>query len=125
MSSTLLVIGGIALVGVAYYSYQRRKSQKTVSKEELVNSLVAKMTSESVEKLSLSDVVNYFKGLRLKKGIEIPFIASTTKDGKRSFLLAVYNEGTNAIDNGKLLSPESIDNELRNVIGNETFVVLS
>lgn len=125
MNNTLLIIGGLALVGIAYYSYQRRKSQKTVSKEELINSLVSKMDSELVEQLALSDVVNYFKGLRLKKGVDIPFIASTTKNGKKAFLLAVYNEEGNEITNGKLLSPESIDDKLCETIGNETFVVLS
>lgn len=125
MSNALLIIGGLALVGVAYYSYQRRKNQKTVSKEELINSLVSKIDPEIVEKLALSDVVNYFKGLRLRKGIDTPFIASTSKNGKKSYLLAVFNEETNEIANGKLISPESIDEDLNKIIGNETFVVLS
>lgn len=125
MSNLLLIVGGIALIGVAYYSYQRRKSQKTISKEEQINSIVSKMDSEPVDKLALSDVVNYFKGLCLKKGIEIPFIASTTKNGKKTFLLAAYNEDSHNIEKWKLISPESIDDELEKIIGNETLVVLS
>lgn len=125
MSNTLLIVGGIALVGIAYYSYQRRTTQKAISKEELINNLVSKMDSESVDVLTLSDVVNYFKGLRLNKGIEIPFIASTIKNRRKSFLLAVFVEEKNVITNGKLISPESIDDELKKIIGNETFVVLS
>lgn len=125
MSSTVLIIGGIALVGVAYYSYKRRQAKKNVSKEELINSLVSNMDAERIDSLELSDVVNYFKGLQLKKGVDVPFIATTTKDGVKSYLLASYNEETDKISNGKLITPDTIKDDLMKVIGNDSFVVLS
>lgn len=125
MSNTLLIIGGLALVGVAIYSYRRRNAKKSASKEELINSLVSSLSAEKLEKLALSDVVYYFKSLRLKNGVDIPFIAKTSKNGVTSYLLAVYREDSNEIANGKLISTNTIDEELQKVIGSETFVVLS
>lgn len=125
MNCTLLIIGGIALVGVAYYSYQRRKSKKNLPKKELIDELVSNFDAENVIKLSLSDVVNYFKSLSLKKGKDIPFIAVASKDEVKLYLLASYNEETDEVENYKLIAPESIDDKLINVIGNEALVVLS
>lgn len=132
MSDTLLIIGGIALVGIAYYCYQRRKSQQTasvkgkaVSRDELINQIVKDLPAEKVDRLALSDVANYFKSLNLKKGRDVPFVALTTKNGLKSYLIAIFNEETNEITNYKLISPGSIDDELIKVLGNETFVVLS
>ena len=132
MSNTLLIIGGIALVGVAYYSYQRRKSQQAasvkgpaVSKEELINQIVKDLPVEKVDNLALSDVVNYFKSLSIKKDVDTPFVATTIKDGLKSYLLATFKEETNEVANGKLISPVSVDDKLLQLLGNETFVVLS
>ena len=125
MSNTLLILGGAALVGGAYYCYRRRKSQKTVSKEQLINDLVDNLDAEVVDKLTFSDVTNYFKSLQLKRGRDVPFIAKAVKNGIDSYLLATFNEETNAIINNKLISPKSIDDEIMKILENETFVVLS
>ena len=125
MSNTLLILGGAALVGVAYYSYRRRKSQKPVSKEQLINDLVDNLDAEVVDRLTLSDVTNYFKSLQLKRGRDVPFIAKAVKNGIDSYLLATFNEETKDIINNKLISPKSIDDELMKILENETFVVLS
>lgn len=130
MSNILLIIGGLALVIVAYYSYRRRKSQpigipNVSTKEELVEKQAATLIAEKVDKLAMADVVNYFKSLTLKKGTHIPFIGTIQKNGNKSYLLAIINEETNKIEMGKLIAPDSIDDELLKVVGNETFVVLS
>lgn len=125
LSNTFLIVGCLFLVGVAYYSYKRKKSQKTVSTEKLINNLVSNLNVEKVDKLNLADVVNYFKSLHPQKGVDTPFVATTTKNGIKSYLIAVLNEKTNKVVNAKLISPSSIDNELQKVVGNETFVVLS
>lgn len=125
MSNTLLILGGAALVGGAYYCYRRRKSQKPVSKEKLINNLVDKLDAEVVDRLTLSDVTNYFKSLQLKKGRDLPIIAKAVKNGINSYLLVTFNEETNDIINYKLISPKSIDDELMKILENETLVVLS
>lgn len=125
MSNTLIIIGGIVLVGVAYYSYKRKKSKRAISKEEVINELASTLNPENVDKLSLSDVINYFKTLQLRKGIDTPFIAIAIKNGVKSYVLATYNEESNEIENGRLVSPKTIDDELIRVMGNETFVILS
>ena len=125
MSNTLIIIGGIVLVGVAYYSYKRKKSKRAISKEEVINGLASKLKPENVDKLSLSDVINYFKTLQLRKGIDTPFIAIAIKNGVKSYVLATYNEESNEIENGRLVSPKTIDDEIIRVMGNETFVILS
>lgn len=125
MSNTLIIIGGIVLVGVAYYSYKRKKSKRAISKEEVINELASTLNPENVDKLSLSDVINYFKTLQLRKGIDTPFIAIAIKNGVKSYVLATYKEESNEIENGRLVSPKTIDDELIRVMGNETFVILS
>ena len=125
MSNTLIIIGGIVLVGVAYYSYKRKKSKRAISKEEVINELASTLNPENVDKLSLSDVINYFKTLQLRKGIDSPFIAIAIKNGVKSYVLATYNEESNEIENGRLVSPQTIDDELISVLGNETLVFLA
>ena len=125
MSNTLLILCGVALVGVAYYSYRRRKSQKPVSKEQLIKNLVDNLDTEVVDRLTLFDVTNYFKSLQLKKGRDMPFIAKAVKNGIDSYLLAAFNEETNDMINYKLISPKSIDDELMKILENDTLVVLS
>ena len=125
MSNTLIIIGGIVLVGVAYYSYKRKKSKRAISKEEVINELASTLNPENVDKLSLSDVIHYFKTLQLRKGIDTPFIAIAIKNGVKSYVLATYKEESNEIENGRLVSPKTIDDELIRVMGNETFVILS
>lgn len=132
MSNTILIIGGLALVGgIAYYCYRRVQAKEaatktTVSKEDLINNLAANTQAEKVEKLTCNDVVNYFKSLKLKKGVDVPFMAKITKEeGITSYLLAVYNEKTSSLSNGKLIAPGSIDEDLTKLLGNETLIVLT
>lgn len=125
MGNTLLIVGGLALACVGYYCYRRRKLQNSVSKEEMIDMLISDIDAEKIDKLSLSDVVNYFKGAQLKKGVDIPFIAVANKDGIKSYLLACYNEKTDEITHHRLLTPNSTDDKLRELLGNEKFVVLS
>ncbi len=127
MSNTLLILGGIALVGIGYYSYKRKKAKETVSKEMRIGELLNLHSEEieKVEKLSLLDVVNYFKGLQLKKGIDVPFVGKDINESMTIYILGTYNEEKQELNNLKVISPDSVDEDLLKVVGNEKLVVLS
>lgn len=85
--------------------------------------------------LSLTEyVVDYFKGLKLRKGRDIPFIADENKiadlihkapEKKVGIFEATYNEDTNEIENYRALEADEMDPQLKSVLGNEKLVVLS
>lgn len=79
-------------------------------------------------------VVNYFKGLRLRKGRDIPFIADENKIGDLihkapeknvGIFEATYNEQTDEVENYRALEADGMDPQLKGVLGNEKLVVLS
>lgn len=85
--------------------------------------------------LSLAEyVIDYFKGLKLRKGRDIPFIADEKKiadlihkapNKNIGIFEATYNEDTNEIENYRALEADEMDSELESVLGNEKLVVLS
>lgn len=85
--------------------------------------------------LSLLDhVVSYFKGLRLRKGKDIPFIADENKiadlihkapEKNVGIFEATYNEDTNEIENYRAIEADEMDSQLKSVLGKEKLVVLS
>lgn len=125
MDNSVLIIGGIAVVGIACYCYYRRKHRLNRKVDEILSDLTGKVCPEKIETLAMSDVVDYFKSLKLTKGKDIPFIAKFTKNGAVSYLLATFDEETNEACNYKYVTPNSIDEELKKCIGNEKMVVLN
>lgn len=85
--------------------------------------------------LSLVDhVINYFKGLRLRKGKDIPFIADEKKiadlihkapEKNVGIFEATFNEDTNEIENYRAIEADEMDPQMQKVLGNEKLVVLS
>lgn len=85
--------------------------------------------------LSLVDhVINYFKGLRLRKGKDIPFIADEKKiadlihkapEKNVGIFEATFNEDTNEIENYRAIEADEMDPQVQKVLGNEKLVVLS
>lgn len=85
--------------------------------------------------ISLAEhVVDYFKGLKLRKGKDIPFIADENKiadlihkapEKNVGIFEATYNEDTNEIENYKAIEADEMDPQLKSVLGNEKLVVLS
>lgn len=85
--------------------------------------------------LSLAEyVVDYFRGLRLRKGKDIPFIADEHKiadlihqapQKSVGIFEATYNEDTNEIENYRALEADEMDPRLKSVLGNEKLVVLN
>lgn len=85
--------------------------------------------------LSLVDhVINYFKGLRLRKGKDIPFIADEKKiadlihkapEKNVGIFEATFNEDTNEIENYRAIEADEMDPQIQKVLGDEKLVVLS
>ncbi|HBJ77324.1 MAG TPA: hypothetical protein DDY68_06095 [Porphyromonadaceae bacterium] len=129
MNTTLLLaLGGITVTlvgcGLLYSVSLRKKETKLIATEDVINGIVVNLEVEYIEKLSMSDVVFYFSGIELKKE-DFPLVAKTTKDGKNCYLLSIYNEEKKTMSNSKLLSPNSIDEELVKTMKNDRLVVLS
>lgn len=81
-------------------------------------------------------VVQYFKGLKLRKNRDIPFIANKNSEKFREMLdkapvkdvgifEGTYNEDTNEIENYRSLEADSLDPEIASALGNEPLVVLN
>lgn len=99
---------------------------------ELIGELVA-LVIDGI--LSLTQhVISYFRGLKLRKGKDIPFIADENKikglihqapEKHVGIFEATYNEDTNEIQNYRALEADEMDSDLRNILSNEKLVVLS
>ena len=82
----------------------------------------------------MRDVASYFKGLRLRQGQHVPFIANREKFKEMlhnapvknvGIFTAVYNEETDEIENVQDLQADALDAQTKQVMGNEELVVLS
>ena len=121
----MMVCGVVVIGGLAYYCYRRRKAQKQLVKENVIESLATSLEAETVERLALDDVVGYFKSIGLKRGVDIPFVAVTPVDGVKSYILGTYDDGSSDIANRRRSSPKSVDEDLLQMLGNEKFAVVS
>ena len=83
-----------------------------------------------------NNIVGWFKGLRLKKEEDIPFVINAKDPQFREMLKnapqknvglfeGVFNERTDEITHHEYLAADAIDNQTRQVIGNESVVVLT
>ena len=81
-------------------------------------------------------VVDYFKGLMLRKGRDIPFIADENHQKIRQLIKqapqkkvgifeATYNEDTDEIENYRSIEADGLDNDIKDILQNEPLVVLS
>lgn len=79
-------------------------------------------------------VVDYFKGLMLRKGKDVPFIADEHKiadlihqapQKNVGIFEGTYNEDTNEIENYRALEADEMDPQLKSVLENEKLVVLN
>ena len=79
-------------------------------------------------------VTAYFKGLKLRKGRDIPFIANQEKlkdiihqapVKNVGIFEGTYNEDTDKIENYRMVEADELDPQLKNVLGKEKLVVLN
>lgn len=86
------------------------------------------------------DVINYFKGLSLRQGKDIITVYDTKKIRemilnapvhdfgiykKESLVEATYNLDTDELENVRELQADELDEQTKQVLGNEPLVVLS
>lgn len=91
--------------------------------------------------LNLSDSVEYLKSLPITQERHIPFVANALKmEGVKDLVikkfpnsekdvffifLGVYTKGSDEIEFGQLIKAKAIDDELKSILGDKEFVVLS
>lgn len=79
-------------------------------------------------------VVDYFRGLKLRKGRDIPTVGDLNKlrdvihqapVKDVGIFEATYNEDTDELENYRLLEADELDEKTEAVLGNEKLVVLT
>ena len=131
----------LVLIAICTYAYKRREAKLGVQKRsgldsQSIESLVKNVEPENIDGvLSLTThVVDYFKGLMLRKGKDVPFIADTHKiadlihqapQKNVGIFEGTYNEDTNEIENYRALEADEMDPQLKSVLENEKLVVLN
>ena len=128
---TVLIIGCIALAGCAGFLYYKKRKQ----------SLQFPFETKTLDgTLNFPDVIGYFKTKNLKQNEDIPFIAQNDISGafsKKShtpfpepkpeyitIVLGVYNEKSNTLAHCQVLYVKGLDDKTKEVLGNESLVVL-
>lgn len=82
------------------------------------------------------NVLGFFRGLKLKQGRDVPFLANANSPEFKAMLKqapkksvgifqGTFNEETDEIDHYEYVQADSLDEQTRNVMGDEKLVVLS
>ena len=138
MTNVFLFFGsfvlGASVCGVAYYMY--KKGRKSVVPQ--IDGSLDDIKPEEVDKLNMSDVVAYFRGFQLKKGVDVPFIANAEAPQVRdilknvsypatgtTFILGSLNENTNNIENCRLIVAKEVGKDVVDAMGQDPLIVLS
>ena len=125
---------GATVCGVAYYMY--KKGRKSVVPQ--IDGSLDGIKPEEVDKLNMSDVAAYFRGIQLKKGVDVPFIANAEAPLVRdilknvsypatgtTFVLGSLNENTNNIENCRLIVAKEVGKDVVEAMGQDPLIVLS
>lgn len=133
MNNTIISIiaGALAVTGtVAALYYIRRNNLKKK---------IAEVTEQIEDKLQFDEVVSYLRSLNLNKNIDTPFIANChsdqfrkltkgylhSKPGYDLLMIGTHNNQTNEITNYKFIYSLGWSEDLIQIMGNESVVVLS
>ena len=119
-----ILIGLVLGIGLLLF-YRKGK----VSRFGDIDSKVKEFTPEHVDSLSLKDVKDYFQGLHLQKGKDTPFIYHLqdhpSTPNSNLYFLAVFDEESQQVKEGRLLDVTSIEADLRDLLGTDPIIVLS
>lgn len=132
-----IIIGGVVLAGVACTYLLLKGMRKNYVK-------VIDLTNKSVEgELAFTDVKGWFQTIPdLNKETDTPFIANvrekekikqkmnftlnfTAPEGKECLLVGVFNEKERAVTKAVTIEADSFDDQIKELLGTEAFVVLS
>jgi len=143
MKITIIILVIVALCAVIAFFLLKQKQKKQEGKKTYKTSSKIFQQEDVVveaETVVFTDVVVYFKNLSLTKGRDIPFIAKAnskelqevvsvikkTEDfNDTTLLLGTLNEETNEVENVKIIIAKSFDDKTKEVLGNESLVVLN
>lgn len=124
MASTGLIITAVA-IGSAYFFYRYGKKS---------------LPTEEVEELGTSDVAAFFKSMNLRKGIDVPFIATkdffanerslarmipNTQTFYETLVLGVMNKESNETTLFKVIFAKTVDPSIAQPLKEKGIVVLS
>lgn len=124
MASTGLIITAVA-IGSAYFFYRYGKKS---------------LPTEEVEELAISDVAAFFKSKDLRKGIDVPFIATKDFFAKerslarmipnaqptyQTLVLGVMNKESNGTTLFKVIFTKTVDSSIAQLLKEKGIVVLS
>lgn len=84
----------------------------------------------------IKHVVQYFRGLRLRQGRDVPFIANENHPEFREMIHkaptknvgifeAVYNEDTDEIEKAREIQADELDDSIKSTLNHEPIVVLN
>ena len=133
MSKYIWIILGIGVVSyVSYRIYRSSRKGERSSKEE-----EEKIKPEVVDFLGMKDVVGYFKGLNLKKGVDRPFIAQGEEmkkgldltdpkyEGLEIICLGRHEGSSDEIKDFKALACKEVGKDIKEILGSDKLVVLN
>lgn len=111
-TSILISVAAVACVGVgAYYFFKKQKSQTPLK-------------VDTVDTLSLEDVVGWFKSLNMDPAKHTPFVCNNLSLFNLKFdqqmatpniLLGVYDEKNNSLSPYRFLDVKSIDSSIKSL----------
>ena len=129
MKNLILPLILVAVAFIGYAVYKRNKNSETTKKPVL--------SPEDIDVLDMPDIVAYFKSLNLDKSKHKPFVmqdkrrirdmidvAANVTDDKILILLGVFDESNDKLDL-KLLACTTISDKVKEILGDDEFVVLS
>lgn len=133
MNKYIWIILGIGVV--SYVSYRLYKSSRKCESSSIEED--DKIKPEVVDYLGMKDVVGYFKGLNLRKGIDKPFIAQGEDvkkgldltdpkyDGLEIICLGRHEGPSDEIKDFKALACKEVGNDVKEILVSDKLVVLS
>ena len=136
---TVVICVACLLGAGAIFSFYKRGHKIRLKASDIANKKAENITAEIIDgELKMTDVVAWFKGFSLKKDEDIPFIANAKlgefknlfkdiefDDTKEAIFFGVFNQEKHEITNANLIQATSIDNQLKDVLGNEALVILN
>ena len=130
------VIAALVGTGIGLLCYNLYKKRSKILNN---NQPLEPINPEIIERLTMKEIVAFFKVQNLNRGVDVPFMADASRQefismldvvppticGTKTICLGVYNERTNNIKVLNWICSVSIDDQVKKLIENDTIVVLS
>lgn len=125
-----VIIGVILALGIIACFAYKKSHKKGLDPKTLAGVFPNNISVESVDELHMSDIVGYLKGLNLKQGSDIPFLAKGSAlkgvvPSTVNYVIGVFDSQTEVVKYAKSFKAIAADKALLDVLGNEKLVVLN